>query len=161
MTTAVAFWASYISSISAIKCFSIFAGLSILSNFVLMVTWMPACLVFYQRYCHASCCCCLKKVKDSDPVTPDHLDIDASSTDLDTCGLGQILCSWRARINTACRNFFVRFLPDVVIRMRMVWICTFTLVAVASLVIVLYYPGLKLPDQEHVQLFPKRHLFEK
>ena len=55
-------------------CFSIFAGLAILCNFVLMLTWVPACLVFYQRYCRATCCCCL-----SEHATPTGLE------DMDTC----------------------------------------------------------------------------
>ena len=38
---------------------SIFAGLAILCNLALMLTWIPASLAFHQRYCHASCCCCL------------------------------------------------------------------------------------------------------
>lgn len=59
LTTAIAFFASYISSITAIKCFSVFAGLAILCNFAMMVTWIPASLAFHERYCHASCCCCL------------------------------------------------------------------------------------------------------
>ena len=59
LTTAIAFFASYISSITAIKCFSVFAGLAILCNLALMLTWIPASLAFHQRYCHASCCCCL------------------------------------------------------------------------------------------------------
>ena len=33
-----------------IQC-SIFAGVSIICNFLLMITWTPAALVFYQRFC--------------------------------------------------------------------------------------------------------------
>jgi len=77
VTTAVAFFASYVSSITAIKCFSVFAGLAIVSNMFLMLTWVPAGLVFYQRHCHASCCCCLRSTSKG----PD----GDSLEQLDTC----------------------------------------------------------------------------
>ena len=31
--------------------FSLFAGMTILCNFILMLTWTPACLVIYHQYC--------------------------------------------------------------------------------------------------------------
>jgi predicted RND superfamily exporter protein len=46
ITTSVAFFASFISNVTAIKCFSIFAGIAIICNFLLMVTWTPAAFVF-------------------------------------------------------------------------------------------------------------------
>lgn len=49
VTTAAAFFGSYVSNITAIKCFSIFAGLTILWNLVLMVTWVPAWIVLHHK----------------------------------------------------------------------------------------------------------------
>lgn len=69
LTTAVAFWGSYVSSVTAISCFryvliksntekfiiivyfSIFAGTAIIVNFILMVTWFPAGLVIWEQVC--------------------------------------------------------------------------------------------------------------
>ncbi|XP_063707430.1 protein dispatched isoform X2 [Culicoides brevitarsis] len=41
-TTSAAFFASIISSITAIRCFGIFAGTLVLVNYFLMMTWLPA-----------------------------------------------------------------------------------------------------------------------
>lgn len=41
LTTAVAFFASYVSYIPAINCFSIFAGTAVLVNFFLMISFLP------------------------------------------------------------------------------------------------------------------------
>ena len=50
--------------------FSIFAGLAILCNLALMLTWIPASLAFHERYCHASCCCCLVRSPPQSQVSP-------------------------------------------------------------------------------------------
>jgi len=62
VTTTAAFFASLISNVTAIRCFSVFAGSAIVCNFLLMVTWTPAALVFYQKFfatnnCLLSCFC--------------------------------------------------------------------------------------------------------
>uniref|UniRef100_A0A336L3V2 CSON002639 protein n=1 Tax=Culicoides sonorensis TaxID=179676 RepID=A0A336L3V2_CULSO len=41
-TTAAAFYASIFSTITAVRCFGIFAGTLVLVNFLLMITWLPA-----------------------------------------------------------------------------------------------------------------------
>ena len=39
-----------------ILTFSVFAGLAILCNLALMVSWTPAALAFYTRNCQGICC---------------------------------------------------------------------------------------------------------
>ncbi|ENN76838.1 hypothetical protein YQE_06679, partial [Dendroctonus ponderosae] len=51
LTTAVAFWSSYTSSVTVISCFSIFTGTAIILNFVLSVSWIPACLIVREQPC--------------------------------------------------------------------------------------------------------------
>ncbi len=77
VTTAVAFFASFVSAVTAVRCFALFAGLAILCNLCLMLTWVPAGLAFYQRYCHSTCCCCLRSVT----TAPDGTDLEH----IDTC----------------------------------------------------------------------------
>uniref|UniRef100_A0A0K8TSG4 Putative patched transmembrane receptor n=1 Tax=Tabanus bromius TaxID=304241 RepID=A0A0K8TSG4_TABBR len=48
-TTAAAFYASYISSITAVKCFGVFAGTAVISNNILMMTWLPASVSIMKR----------------------------------------------------------------------------------------------------------------
>ena len=76
----------------------------------MMLTWVPACLAFYQRYCQGTCCCCLLKHAASD------------STQLDTCRIGQILCSWRSAANRSLRGFFELRLPRLVLAPRYLWL---------------------------------------
>ncbi|TRY78598.1 hypothetical protein TCAL_06908 [Tigriopus californicus] len=147
LTTAMAFFASYISSITAIKCFSIFAGLAIMCNFLLMISWTPASLVVYQRYCQTTCCCCLIPTPGIQRI--------------DTCRLGQILCSARTSINGWCRGLFERRLPHVIMLPRYLWVGALGSLFVGSVIVVLYRPGLRLPDKEQFQLFNANHIFER
>uniref|UniRef100_A0A3Q2QXH4 Dispatched homolog 1 (Drosophila) n=1 Tax=Fundulus heteroclitus TaxID=8078 RepID=A0A3Q2QXH4_FUNHE len=41
-TTAAAFYGNYVSNITAIRCFGVYASTAILVNYILMVTWLPA-----------------------------------------------------------------------------------------------------------------------
>ena len=52
MTTAGALYANIVSSITSVKCFSIYAGTTMLCNLVLMVTWMPASIVVMEKWCN-------------------------------------------------------------------------------------------------------------
>ena len=60
-TTATAFYAGLSSSITAIKCFSIFAGTSILTNYFLMITWLPAVIITQERLFEPFICNPLQK----------------------------------------------------------------------------------------------------
>eukprot|EP00095_Tigriopus_kingsejongensis_P008223 maker-scaffold604_size126151-snap-gene-0.35 protein:Tk08223 transcript:maker-scaffold604_size126151-snap-gene-0.35-mRNA-1 annotation:"conserved hypothetical protein" len=127
--------------------FSIFAGLAILCNFLLMISWTPAALVFYQRYCQSTCCCCLVPTPGLQRI--------------DTCRLGQLFCSIRMSLNTWCRNLFERKLPHVIMLPRYLWISVLGALFVGSVVVVFYQPGLRLPDKEQFQLFKSNHIFER
>ncbi|XP_014252148.1 protein dispatched [Cimex lectularius] len=49
LTTAIAFYSSYISNITAICCFSVFAGTAVVANFFVMLAWIPSSLVVAER----------------------------------------------------------------------------------------------------------------
>jgi hypothetical protein len=133
--------------------FSVFAGLAILCNFVMMLTWIPASLAFYQRYCHASCCCCLQHVSSNAADDPNQLD---------SCAVGRVICSVRSAVNRGTANFFERTLPTLIIlKARFLWILVLGGLIICSSAAVFYYPGLRLPDQEHFQLFTSDHSFER
>ena len=59
------------------------------------------------------------------------------------------------------RLFFEQLLPDAIIRPRFVWVVLLGSFIVASIMVVFYYPKLKLPDKEEFQLFKASHIFEK
>lgn len=49
ITTALAFFSSFVSSITAISCFSIFAGSTVVAIFLVTTLWAPACLIVNER----------------------------------------------------------------------------------------------------------------
>ncbi|GJQ67819.1 putative hedgehog receptor [Trypoxylus dichotomus] len=128
-TTSAAFLASYVSSITAIKCFSIFAGISVLANCIFMVLWFPACVVVRERY----------------PLS--HVNV------LRGCVL--------ACIQRWCGGTQWPVSLTCYMKFRWFWFTFLTLLAVVSAFIVLYYPGLQLPNSTEFQLFDTSHPFEQ
>ncbi|XP_069672503.1 protein dispatched [Periplaneta americana] len=136
LTTAAAFYASYISSITAIGCFSVFAGTATLANFALMVTWLPAAVVVSERWC-------------CPPMVPPQWFAWDSR-----------LRPVRVAVDQA-RALLDRFLVLAVIKLRYMWLAVLGGAAIASVGIVFYYPRLKLPDSRDFQLFDSHHPFER
>ncbi|CAG0916730.1 unnamed protein product [Notodromas monacha] len=126
LTTAVALYSSYVSSITAVKCFSIFGGTAVLVNLFLTLTWIPAWLIAYEKF--------FQKKATS--------------------------CCFRDVFTRAIEHFFKQILKAVLIPLKFVWIGVFGGLAVISVVLVTYWPGLKLPHSNEVQLFDMKHPFE-
>ncbi|KRT82474.1 Hedgehog receptor [Oryctes borbonicus] len=149
-TTSAAFLASYISSITAIKCFSVFAGISVLANCFLMVLWFPACVVVWERF----------------PVSR----LNVIRGCLLAC-MQRFCCVSQWTISLACYMKYSRIekvllekekmFIEFVIRFRLLWFISLTLVAIASSFVVLYYPRLQLPNSTEFQLFDASHQFEQ
>ncbi|KAL1476446.1 hypothetical protein MTO96_036499, partial [Rhipicephalus appendiculatus] len=59
VTTAAAFFASCVSSITAVRCFGLFAGTAVLASFFFTVTWLPAALIVAEKWCSSTCCLCV------------------------------------------------------------------------------------------------------
>ncbi|KAK7868686.1 hypothetical protein R5R35_006977 [Gryllus longicercus] len=133
VTTAAAFYAGYVSNITAIRCFSVFAGTATLANFLLMVTWLPASVVVSERWC-------------CPPVVP--LQWDSK------------LRPARAAAGQA-RAALDRLLVWAVLRLCYLWLVLLGGAAVAAVVVVFYHPRLKLPDSRDFQLFDNHHPFEQ
>ncbi|XP_030756335.1 protein dispatched-like [Sitophilus oryzae] len=148
LTTAVAFWGSYVSCVTAISCFSIFAGTAIIVNFFLMVTWFPAGIVIWEQFCVSRLVCRCYFV----------------------AALGQFMCCFKSRWNlspTFCKCLSAawkgkkQFLTKTIINLKYFWTLLFTILALASTVVVFVYPRLRLPNSRDFQLFSSDHLFEK
>ena len=58
------------------------------------------------------------------------------------------------------RLIFKTLLPRYIIKARFIFIGGFAVLALGAMIVVLYYPGLKLPDKEQFQLFIPTHPFE-
>lgn len=52
LTTAGALFSNIASPITSIKCFSIYAGTTVLCNLLIMVTWTPAAIVAEEKWCN-------------------------------------------------------------------------------------------------------------
>lgn len=132
LTTAVAFFASYVSHISAINCFSVFAGTAVLINYLIMLLWLPCCVLLVDTRCGI---------------------LHYKKWDLTIRPLKRTLKSFYLTIN--------RYLVICVTKLRIFWIIFLGLVGIGSAVIVFYKPGLMLPNLLHFQLFQPFHPFEQ
>lgn len=149
-TTAAAFYANYVSNITAIRCFGVYAGTAILVNYVLMVTWLPAVIVLHERYL-LNIFTCFRR--------PQPQAYDKSCW--------TVLCQ-RCRkvffaISEASRIFFEKVLPCIVIKFRYLWLIWFLALTVGGAYIVCINPKMKLPSLElsEFQVFRPSHPFER
>ncbi|XP_054735807.1 protein dispatched [Anastrepha obliqua] len=134
LTTATAFFASYTSSITAIKCFGVFAGTVAITNYLLMITWLPAVVCIMERL--SACTACNSKLP-----------------------LQKFLLMFNKSI-TKSSHLLESVITRAVMNYATIWICSFGAIGLFSSVIVLYAPGLQLPETSHFQLFASKHPFE-
>ncbi|RUS87455.1 hypothetical protein EGW08_004771 [Elysia chlorotica] len=146
LTSAAAFYANYVSDITSIRCFSMFAGTCIVINFVLAVTWLPASMMVHERWLR--CCSGLS-------------DQYLGSTHSACARLVTLPYRVYFLLSDWSKVFFEKLLPCLVIKFRFVWIIVFGGMWIASVVIVFYYPRLKLPQSNKFQMFSSDHLSER
>ncbi|XP_038210665.1 protein dispatched [Zerene cesonia] len=132
VTTAVAFFASYVSYIPAINCFSVFAGTTVLVNFFLMMTWLPASVFI--------------------------LDVKLYISRYVLLGVFRRTMN---EIGEDIKVILNRFITTCIMRLHVGLAIIFGAIGICSIIIVFYYPGLQLPDTKQFQLFQTSHPFEK
>uniref|UniRef100_A0A914W3I8 Uncharacterized protein n=1 Tax=Plectus sambesii TaxID=2011161 RepID=A0A914W3I8_9BILA len=143
-TTAVAFYANVISDVIVIRCFGIYAGTTMMLNYILVVTWLPAALIVLHRYINPAC------------VRIAHLP-----------GIRLVvepLAKANGKVNRTIGSW-VRYcmedaLPFVVNKGKYVWLVGLTGLMVGGTMISFYSPGLRLPERNPLQLFKNSHPFE-
>ncbi|XP_029790807.1 protein dispatched homolog 1 isoform X1 [Suricata suricatta] len=150
-TTAAAFYANYVSNITAIRCFGVYAGTAVLVNYVLMVTWLPAVVVLHERYL-LNILSCFRK-----PQQQAYVSKSCWTAARQKCH--RLLFA----ISEASRIFFEKVLPCVVIKFRYLWLFWFLALTVGGAYIVCVNPKMKLPSLElnEFQLFRASHPFER
>ncbi|XP_069464720.1 protein dispatched homolog 1 [Ambystoma mexicanum] len=150
-TTAAAFYANYVSNITAIRCFGVYAGTAILVNYVLMVTWLPAVVVLHERYL-LNILDCFKK--------PQQCVYNHKSWWTLLC---QKLNDLLFAVSEASRIFFEKVLPCIVIKFRYIWLFWFLALTIGGAYIVCINPKMKLPSLElsEFQVFRSSHPFER
>lgn len=132
-TTAVAFLTSFLSSITAIRCFSIFAGMAVVTNLFLMVTWLPATVIISEKF---------------------------SFPGVNWFSLKTHCLDLRAYLHSFS-NCFEHIFVSAVVQCPFLWVFILGVLAIGSGVSVLYYPGLQLPKSQDFQLFRQSHQFEQ
>ncbi|XP_013362510.1 PREDICTED: protein dispatched homolog 1 isoform X2 [Chinchilla lanigera] len=150
-TTAAAFYANYVSKITAIRCFGVYAGTAILVNYILMVTWLPAVVVLHERYL-LNIFSCFRK--------PQQQLYDAKSCWTVACQKCHRLL---VAVSEASRIFFEKVLPCIVIKFRYLWLLWFLALTAGGAYIVCVNPKMKLPSLElsEFQVFRASHPFER
>ncbi|XP_048733211.1 protein dispatched homolog 1-like isoform X2 [Ostrea edulis] len=145
LTTAAALYCNAFSSITSIKCFSIYAGTAVLCNFVLVVTWMPASIVIYEKWCNCE--------KLYNPELGPRKNVCYY-----ICKLPQ---QTYHKISDWCRILFEKLLPFVIIRGKFIWLVALSVLGILGIVVIFFYPRLKLPSSEKFQVFSSDHLMER
>ncbi|XP_076237082.1 protein dispatched [Calliopsis andreniformis] len=135
LTTAVAFFASIVSNVTAINCFSLFSGMTVIANFFLMVTWLPACVVVSERL-------------RTNLLSPANF-------------LTRKIIRPLRLFGDKIAIGFNTSLTKTVIQFRWCWLLSLGAIAIICCIIVFQYPGLQLPDTAEFQLFESSHSFEK
>lgn len=150
LTTLVAFFSSYVNSVMAIRCFSIFASTAVLINFILMILWFPACVVLWEKSNR-------RKEAVKKAMRLEAHKYYCSKTFLSICNF------WFSYKRTFLNMFaskeitFLKF----ILKFRYIWINLLSIIGVGSIIIVLYYPKLRLPNSQEFQLFTSSHPFEQ
>ena len=185
LTTASAFFAGVSSTISAVKCFGIFAGTSILTNYLLMITYFPAVVALHEKWVmkyndgQDSNDLTLTKLKDEPneavpaPVPQDMLEDRKAANGRDNqeqtrfCIL-QIIdfpCSLAISATNGIQRFSSKFfgdwLPFVVITFHWIWVALLVCLTAGFLCVNFVKPGLQLPESKDFQVFSSSHPLEQ
>lgn len=152
ITTAAAFFASFISSITAVRCFSLFAGTAVLANFLFTVTWLPAVLIVAEKWCSSACCLCIPPFGI---YMPQFQRFWCCSP---LCG-----ALWRMHysFSDSARVFYDKILPCIVIRPRWFWLALLTAAAAGGAFAIFCHPRLSLPESKEFQILSANHPFER
>lgn len=125
---------SYVHTL-IILLYSLFAGMTVIANFFLMITWLPACVILSEH-------CKLTTLSPVNFITR------------------KIIRPLRSLGNKVTVGFTI-FLTEIVIRLRFLWLLSLGIMAIACCIIVFHHPGLELPDYIDFQLFHNTHPFEQ
>lgn len=141
LTTAAAFFSTFVCPVTAIRCFSLFAGLTVTVHFLFMLSWLPASVLLAEKYCASSM---------------------LAMTACRSCsGRSSPLRRCLRNASDVGRITFDKILPCIVVKLRYFWIALLGGLAASAAVVVFYYPRLELPDSKEFQLFSPDHPFER
>ena len=176
LTTASAFFAGVSSAITAVKLFGLFAGTSILTNYLLMITYFPACVALHEKwvlkYTGGQRLEAVSPVgstdheetqsKQAEPIVDSHVNQKRTSF----CILQvmdfpcSLLVSATSFIQRVSSKVFEDWLPKAVIKLHWIWIALLICLTAGFLCVNFVKPGLQLPDTKDFQVFSSSHPLE-
>lgn len=140
LTTSSALFAGVVSTITALRCFSVFAGSAILVNFVLTLTWIPAAVMIHEKY---------------------FLWEEDEPSSCKCCGCWYAVGRFYDRIANIGREFFEDYLPLIITKLRFFWIIVLSAFGIGGFCVVFVAPRLRLPSQSEFQVFRTSNIFEQ
>ncbi|XP_063764499.1 protein dispatched homolog 2 [Eleginops maclovinus] len=163
LTSSAAFFSGYLSSITAIRCFSVYLGIASFISSILALVWLPCSFILRERYTEASSAsvavqgwkpCCSKNGGGF---------WDTSSRKRCLFVLGQKLRELKRGISDTSNLLFLKILPCGVVKFRYIWVCWFAVLAAGGVYMSCIDPCMKLPtlDSSVAKLFRSSHPFER
>ena len=151
LTTATAFFANISSSITTIKCFGLYAGMSIIVNYLLIITLFPVAVILHDKY-FARCMdlCCPDIFKETPPM-----EYPRSS------GYKLPVSKVMKFLSNITDVFFSKHLPKALYKLRFFWTVLFTALGVGMAVVTFWKPGLSLPTSRDLQMFTSSNSLEQ
>ncbi len=133
LTTGAALYANLVSDITDIKSFGIISGTAIVTNYLLMVTWIPAGVVAIEKL-NAHCC-----------------------SQVQCCDCFNKFIAFLQRIS---RSLFYDIFPVCISKAWFVWLFLFFGLGVGGIVVTFVKPKLDLPSNQDFALFNRDHIIE-
>ncbi|XP_072176170.1 protein dispatched homolog 1-like [Diadema setosum] len=124
-TTSSALFSCIVSSITALRCLSVYAGSAIVINFVYTVTWLPAIVVIEEKYLRFKAC----EARFEEPTK---------------------FCQ---SLTKPLRLFWEKSIPTFVFKFRYLWLTVLTLLGLGGACVVFVKPKLQLPTETEFQVF--------
>ncbi len=159
LTTSAAFFANSVSSITAIQCFGIFAGLAVLGNFFFMITWTPAIIIMMEKY--QRCTKPTALVFGGSILSVVMIPLVVTRLLDFLLQKACTLCNFKQVLSDMSSAVFGKFFPLVIEKLWAVFLLLFFAMGVGGLVVVFYSPKLKLPHSKDIQLFPNSQWIER
>ncbi|XP_040055307.2 protein dispatched homolog 2 isoform X2 [Gasterosteus aculeatus] len=163
LTSSAAFFSGYLSSITVIRCFSVYLGTSSFISSIMALVWLPCAFILRERHTEASSAsvaaqgwkpCCSKNAGGF---------WDTSVRKRCLFALGQKLRELKRGLSDTSNLLFLKILPCGVVKFRYIWVCWFAVLAAGGTYMSCIDPGMKLPtlNSRVAQLFRSNHPFER
>lgn len=163
LTSSAAFFSGYLSSITVIRCFSVYLGTASFINSAAALVWLPCSFVLRER--HIDAAAAAEAAQGWKPCCSKHGGgfWDTSLRKRCLFALGQKLRELKKGLGDTSNLLFLKVLPCGVVKFRYIWVCWFAVLAAGGVYMSCIDPGMTLPtlDSRVAQLFRSNHPFER